>query len=155
MITCGYCGRRHPDEALECSECETSLTQRGEFQSGQDFAQWFNQPASTRLKCYLWYGAWAGVILVTLAIKPAYLLTAPCFPAGLLALLPSGDSSAIVAGMMVVPMVVGWALYALLSVVMHRTRKRGLFLLDVVFCMLVALNLVGCQRASEAASQIQ
>jgi hypothetical protein len=156
MKICGWCGGRNPDEATECSECGTPVKQGGEALPAQDFREWFNRPASARLKCYLWYATWGGVILVTLAIKPASILTAPCFPVGLLALLPNGDSKAILAAMTVIPILVGWALYVLLSVLMARTRRRGSFLLlYLAFCLLLALNLVGCQRALEAASQIQ
>jgi hypothetical protein len=96
------------------------------------------------------------VILVTAAIKPAHLLTAPVFPVGLFALLPDrGDEAVATAWLLRIPIVMGWAIYVLLSAAMWRARTRGAFLLIyIAFCMLLALNLGGCQRALEAASQI-
>jgi hypothetical protein len=71
--------------------------------------------------------ALAGVVLMTLAIKPADVLTAPWFPVGLIAVLPNGAELAVSAGMLVLPIVVGWAFYFLLYFLMRLARKRGVF----------------------------
>ena len=57
---------------------------------GPSVGDWFKQPISPNLKAHSLSAAWGGVVLVTLAIKPAYLLTAPAFPLGLLALNVAG-----------------------------------------------------------------
>lgn len=121
-----------------------------------DSIEWFNQSISSRLKWYLWSASWGMVILITLAIKPAYLLTAPAFPVGLMALFADGEGNIATAWLLGVPIIMGWFVYALISVVIIRTRRKGVFLLAyAAFCTLLALNLGGCQRALETAGQIQ
>lgn len=106
------------------------------------------------MKRLLWFGAWGIVILITLAMNPASIITAPLFPMGLFALFPNGDDKAIVAwgtgGF-----IVGWLFYVLLSIVMFTTNRKGIFfLLYIIFCILLALNVGGCQRVLKDVSHI-
>lgn len=106
-----------------------------------------------RVKWWLLVAAWCTVFLSTLATNPAYLITAPSFPVGLAAWLPHGAESAAIAWMLVVPVTAGWVMYLILSWFLIRARKRGLFLfLYIVLCVLLALNVIGCQRALEPVS---
>ena len=157
MRICGYCGCENSDGALQCRECGTVFAQGQNSAIKPDSGEGFNRPISIRLKWYLWSGAWAVVILATLAINPANLLTAPSFPLGLIALLPRGEGEAVATAWLIgIPLIVGWGIYAMLFVLILRTRKRIAFLfVYVVFAVLLGLNLAGCQRALEAASQIR
>jgi hypothetical protein len=153
---CGYCGRENDEEAAECAGCGSAFHEEARPRCGPGFLEWFNQPVSPNLKWYFWHSAWGAVVLATLAIKPAYLLTAPTFPVGLIAWLPNGEYTACIAFMWAAPVMLGWGFYALLSWFLHRTRTSGtFFLVYVIFCLVLALNLVGCHRALEAASGIR
>jgi zinc-ribbon domain len=131
MKICGYCGRQNPDEAVQCSECGTALEYRQEASSVPRFKEWFNQPVSTALRRYLWCAAWGGVVLTTLAIKPADVFIAPWFPVGLIAIFPNGPAMAIGAWMLVFPVIAGWAFYFLLYFLMRLARKRGVFFFNL------------------------
>lgn len=117
--------------------------------------EWFNAPVNRRLKNLLWCLAWGMVILTTLAIKPADVLTAPFFPVGLLGFLRGGEPTAMVAWMLGFPIVFGWLIYILISAAMFRAGRNGTFILIyIVLCALLAVNVVGCHRTLEAASHI-
>jgi hypothetical protein len=109
-------------------------------------------PASTKWRYIL--GAWAFVILVCLITNPQSLLAAPFFPIGLIACLPNGEDKAIAAWMKGA-WIIGWVVYALLSVIMFQVKKRGFFFpVFGIFCILLSLNISGCNRVMNAASQI-
>jgi hypothetical protein len=151
MKICGYCGRENPDDAVRCSECGTAC----DFEKQPEqvwLLEFLKQPISDRFKGALWCVAW---VLVILIMKPINVLAAPLFPLGLLALVPRGEEKAIILSMYVIPGFVGWTIYILLSVAMSRTSKKGTFLLAyIVFCTVLALNVVGCKRTLEAAAGI-
>jgi hypothetical protein len=110
---------------------------------------------STSKKCWFWFAAWGVVVLLTAAANPAYLPGAPFFPIGLLALLPNGGEKAITGWMLQFPVLLGWLFYIAFSAVMLRIRRpKTFFGVYVVFCIVLALNLVGCHRTIETASQI-
>ena len=110
---------------------------------------------SSRDKRQLWLGAWAVVAFVGMVPHPSQLLMAPFFPIGLLALLPGGDEKTITAWMQGFPCVLGWVVYALFSAMLFRIRKRdAFFLFYALFCIILALNMVGCKKAFEAAAGI-
>jgi hypothetical protein len=145
MKICPHCGRENQDEITCCQECGKK-TETGNFE---------DKSISISVKRSFWFGAWGMVILATLATNPASIVTAPLFPVGLFALFPNGDNKAIVAwgtgGF-----VIGWVFYTLLSIVMFITKKRGIFfLLYIIFCILLALNIAGCQRILKGVSNIQ
>src|SRR5436190_10454780 len=129
MKTCAYCGCENFSEAEKCGGCGTSFSSERKGEFGAGFGEWFNQPISLRSKGYLWCAAWGGVVFATLTTKPEYVLAAPAFPLGLVAFLPHGESKAVVAWMLGLPVFLGWAIYALLSAAISRVSKRGMFLL--------------------------
>src|SRR6266852_6175352 len=102
---------------------------------------------STRNKWQLWFGAWAIVAFAGMVPHPSQVLLAPLFPIGLLALLPHGDEKAITAWMMGFPCLLGWTVYAVLSAILFRIRKKdAFFLFYALFCIILALNMVGCKK---------
>jgi hypothetical protein len=149
---CGYCGRQNAEEAVVCRECGTKFAGDREVPVDAFWKEWA-RPISSRSKWVLWFAAWGVVVL---AIKPANLWAAPYFPLGLLAVFPRGDKVAIMLGMSFLPAVLGWGIYALLSAAIDRSKKKGVFLLIyVVFCTLLALNVVGCRKTLSALSGIE
>jgi hypothetical protein len=97
-----------------------------------DVLSWLRQPVSDRIKAWLWYAAWATVILV---MNPVHILVAPLFPLGLMALFPNGTEGAVMLSMLWMPGLLGWLIYVLVAVVINRTRKRGVFILVyTIFC---------------------
>jgi len=114
----------------------------------------FDYPMSARDKWRLWLGAWGLVAVATLVINPSSILATPFFPIGLLVWLPNGESKAII-GWMIGAWVIGWIFYGLLSVIMFKAKKSGVFfILFAIFFALLILNVVGCQRVMHAASGI-
>jgi hypothetical protein len=104
-----------------------------------------------------YWAAWGTVILAVLAINPAYLLKTPAFPIGLLIFLPDGQnkvSHAFLWGPLA--WVAGWTVYCALSYLMSRVRRNWqFFLIYFVFCLLLALNVVGCKAAMESVGQTE
>jgi len=144
MKICPQCGSENQDALPACQECGIKI----ETRNSED------KPFSTTEKIYYWLGAWGGVILFVLVINPASILAAPFFPIGLLALLPNGAEKAIMAWM-VGGWMIGWVFYILLSVVMFQAKKANIFIIFyVIFCIFLALNVVGCQRTMTAVSGI-
>lgn len=112
-----------------------------------------NIQLSTKTKCGYWFGAWAGVVILTLILSPSSIAAAPFFPAGLLGLLGNEEDGII--GFMTGAWVLGWMLYITLTTYMVRAEKRGAFFRTyTVFCILLALNVAGCQRLTSVASGI-
>jgi hypothetical protein len=109
-----------------------------------------------RLKWALWLAAWVGVFIAMITSKPAYVLTAPLFPLGLIAAFPNGEGKSIVAWMIGIPAVLfGWIFYGLLSIAMARAKRSWVFILMyVLFCAALALNVVGCRRTLQAVQQL-
>ena len=145
------------DEAEVCHECGTAFPVRKK--PNQLSSQNQNEPKlsdslSTAKKWYFFAGAWGFVILVCLITNPQSILAAPFFPLGLIACLPNGEDKAI-AGWMKGTWITGWVVYAVLSVAMFQVKRRGLFfVIFVIFCILLLLNISGCNRVMTAASEI-
>lgn len=107
------------------------------------------------MKLGYWLAAWGATILIAFLINPQSIRTAIFFPIGLLALLPNGEHMAIFAGI-VGGWIVGWIFYIVLSVVLFCAKKSNhFFLIYIIFCILLALNVAGCQEVSQAVSKIE
>ncbi len=101
------------------------------------------------------FSAWGGVVLLTLLLNPLSLFTAPFFPIGLLALFPHGEDRAITAWQMQFPVLLGWGFYLAIQAILMRMRRETLFFVCYAFlCVLLVLNVAGCQRVLAAAAQI-
>jgi hypothetical protein len=156
MKACGYCGRENPDDAERCCECGTGFATPAEPEQPHSLSELLVKPIPSRLRWWLLLAAWGMVVLATLVTKPDYVLAAPCFPVGLAYWLPKREETAIVAWIAMFPMVVGWAIYFLLSMSIVLARKPIFFVfLYIVLCVLLAMNFVGCQRTLEAVSKIE
>lgn len=145
------------DEAEACHECGTKFpvyTEPNSLPSQDQNQLKFSAPLSTAIKWRYLLGACSFVILICLATNPQSILAAPFFPIGLIACLPNGEEKAI-AGWMRGAWIIGWVVYALLFIAMFQVKKRGVFfLIFIIFCILLLLNISGCQRITEAASGI-
>lgn len=156
MKKCEYCNRESGDDALQCQECGTA------FDSKDDACQlagpWeiLQRQTPKRLKWTLCLAAWGVVLIATLVANPVYVLTAPLFPLGLIAVLPHGEEKAIFAFMMGLPAIaIGWAIYATLGMGIASTKRNWAFIvLFTVLCMTLALNVAGCQRTLHAVEEI-
>jgi hypothetical protein len=147
MKSCPNCSRENDDDAAQCAGCGMK------FEIEQSSPK-FSDPMPRAHKWQLWLGAWGLVAIATLVIHPAYLLAVPFFPVGLLDWLPHGEEKAI-EGWMIGAWVIGWMLYVFLSAAMFASKRMGIFfIIYVIFCVLLALNVVGCQRVMQAASGI-
>ena len=111
---------------------------------------------SNRAKWGLYLFAWGAVLFVSVVGSPSSLLATPYFPVGLLAMLPDGVNKAIDAWMRgPVLILIGWSIYGALTFIIGRTKKTGAFLLVyILFCVLLALNLVGCAKTLDELSKI-
>jgi hypothetical protein len=155
MKPCGYCGTENASAARHWSGCGEPLRTQEIDEARISFSQWFHAPFPKRGRLALWLAAWGIVALATLTIKPSYILAAPFFPLGLLALL-HGPEEAIVAWMLGLPALLGWGIYVTLSAAIFRTQRKGTFwILYLFFCTLLLLNVSGCQRAMRGASEIR
>ena len=111
---------------------------------------------SQSARWWLWGGGWGLAAVLTAIHSPAHLLLVPFFPVGLLALLPNGEQAAIGGWMLQFPIMLGWAFYAAYSFIMLRQRRATVFfVLYIVFCIVLVLNVGGCQRTMDAASKIE
>ncbi len=158
MKTCPNCWCMNNDEAENCQKCGTKFAlwegARPLPVSNEERPK-FSDPISTTTKWRFWLGAWGFVILASVMASPASILAAPFFPIGLLFWLPNGEDKAIKGGMME-GWVFGWMFYLLLSLVMFQIMKRGVFfIIFAIFCILLALNIGGCQRILKDVSHIQ
>jgi len=83
---------------------------------------------------------------------------APIFPVGLFTFVlteQQGIKFFMAGSFGVFPSLVGWVIYALLFICMWRTkRERTLFLLYAVFCVLLVLNIAGCNNLLKSAAEI-
>lgn len=147
MKICPTCSQENKDDAEQCEGCGTK------FEMEQSSPK-FGDPMPRAHKWQLWLGAWCLVAIATLVMHPAHIVAVPFFPLGLLDWLPHGEQTAI-EGWMIGAWSIGWMLYAFLSVAMFAAKRTGVFfIIYVIFCVLLLLNVVGCQRVMEAASQI-
>lgn len=152
MKNCSNCFRTNDDEAEYCQNCGTNFEAEEAHQGDPKF----NEPMSASQKCGYWFGAWVIVIVASVAVTatPACVLAAPYFPIGLFVWFPHGESKAI-EGWMSGAWAFGWLFYLLLSVIMFSVNRRGVFfIIYTIFCVLLAFNVVGCQRVIGAASGI-
>jgi hypothetical protein len=161
MKTCPRCSRENEEEARNCRECgaEFEIPKKAIANEDQNISRFGGEPFSTRVKTFFWFAAWGGVVLIVLAINPAYFRAAFIFPMGLFALSPNGDGTGITPSIMALKLgafIIGWVLYAVLSVIMFKAKSRGIFIATyVIFCILLLLNIGGCHRVSESMSGIQ
>lgn len=94
--------------------------------------------------------------VLTVVHNPSHLLLVPFFPLGLVALLPNGEQKAVDAWMLQIPILAGWTFYAAYSFIMLRQRRATIFFVFyIVFCIVLVLNVGGCQRTMEAVSKIE
>jgi hypothetical protein len=115
-----------------------------------------NLELSSRSRWGLWFAAWGVIALWTLTVNPSHLLLAPFFPIGLLGVWPNNEGAAIGGWMLQLPIVLGWVFYLTFSVIMIKARKAKTFvILFIVFCILLVLNVGGCERTMEAVSHIE
>ena len=156
MRICSYCGRENPDDTALCSECGTAYhfekqpTQAAPLKPSQE-------DVSLRAKWGLYCIAWLAVVLAILAINPAYFFAAHYFPIGLVAMLPKGDQKAVMAlSMGPIYVGIGWMFYAGLSLILSRTKRKSAFsLVYIFFCILLALNVAGCNKMLKALAKIE
>jgi hypothetical protein len=137
MKSCPLCKSDNDDNTGNCHKCGMALLVQS-AETAYVLKAW--------MKCGLYFAAWGVVVVATLAHKPADLLTAPEFPIGLLGVLPGETMT--VAAWFAGPFVIGigWIVYGVLTYIMKTTRKTGMFfLVYIVFCILLALNVVGCK----------
>jgi len=152
MKVCQGCGCENDDSAERCRRCGTKIEALEKSESQGDLK--FDEPMPTSDKWRLWLGAWGLVAAATLVINPSSILVAPFFPIGLLVWLPHGEEKAI-AGWMIGAWVIGWIFYGLLTTIMFKAKKSGVFfILFVIFFTLLILNIAGCQRLMQTASGI-
>lgn len=98
-------------------------------------------------KWRLWFAAWGVVTLVSAVPHPTQLIFAPFFPVGFLALLPRGENDAIAGLLLIVPAIIGWCLYFLLTGLLMQIRRINRFLLVyAIFCAVLVFNVVGCKK---------
>lgn len=114
-----------------------------------------DQSLSRKAKLWFCLTAWGGVLLISLAINPAWILAAPIFPVGLLGLFTDGTELAAWTWMSG-SFMLGWVLYAVLSAILFNTKSKRIFIIVyLILCSLLVLNVGGCQRVLREASQIQ
>ena len=157
MKSCPHCKRDNDETAGNCRECgaELGTPEKATAPQTQDIPKSNDESFSKRTKLLFWLGAWGGVVLATLAINPAYLRATAMFPIGLFAFLANGTQNAFWAWA-TGGFIIGWVIYVVLSAMMFNAKnKRGFIVIYVIFCILLALNVGGCQRVFEDASHIQ
>lgn len=111
---------------------------------------------SNWIKCGLYLAAWGAVVLISALKKPTALPLAVAFPFGIVGLLPSDNAIMII--MLAGPGVIicGWTIYFALTIGIFVTRRNALsYAIYILFCILLVLNLVGCDRLIEIASHIE
>jgi hypothetical protein len=158
MNPCPHCRANNFEDAKKCHDCGAELAIAKKPESApapnQSALKSEREFISRSEKWGYWFAAWGGVILIAFLLNPQYVLAAPFFPTGLFALLPNGEDWAIRAWMSF-GFIMGWAFYFLLSLIMFKMKRRTMFFsIYVMFCIFLALNLVGCERVLNTASQI-
>lgn len=129
-------------------------------QCGITFEKWKDSKLEAKSFSFLakgccWLAAWILVILAVLKIDPNYLRTALFFPIGFFALLPNSDNAVAIA-FTTLGWSIGWVLYFALSVAMFLTKKKSVFIIIfTIFCVLLAINVVGCQHVLKNDAPIQ
>jgi len=103
----------------------------------------------------LYLDAWSAVIVTVGVNNPNDLLSAAGFPIGLFGIVPNGQQLAITAAWLLGPICagIGWTIYIVLTVVIGYAKRITIFsIVYAFFCVLLALNVVGCKRLIEAAA---
>lgn len=101
---------------------------------------------SVGTKVVCWSAAWVVVILATLVTNPGGLRYAFFFPMGWSAFLQTSDLQKALLGL-TGWWVIGWCFYVALTFVLFVIRNRYLyFTVFLIFCLLLALNAVGCKH---------
>lgn len=104
-------------------------------------------------KWALYLATWAIVALVTGAGNLEVLTAAPAFPLGLLGLLPESKAIEAVMGGYFFAIVLGWGVYLALTVAMGDAKRSSRFFkIYIWFCILLALNVVGCRSLMDTAA---
>lgn len=104
-------------------------------------------PVSTRDRWQLWFLILAVVVVASMRGGPYRIVSVLYFPIGLLGWLLKGDDKAIGAVMLGYPLLLGWGFYILLSVILFRARRNWIFFLLCAFlCMVLLLNVAGCNE---------
>ena len=159
MKTCGYCGRQNGDPSEFCSECGTPFSAPSESASFEtmrgDISEFLRRPIHPAVKWTLWLLAWGAVVLATISNDATDLRSAVGFPVGFYGLLPEMPAIYVAWLGGCVAVVGGWILYIALSLAIHwANRMRSFSLWYIVFCVLLALNVVGCRKLIDTVSQI-
>lgn len=157
MKTCPHCKAENADEVENCLGCAAQLRilENATLAEGQDVPKPKSELFPRRKKIFLWIAAWVCVFLTLLAINPAYTRAAFLFPIGLFAFFAMGTQNAFLAWS-TGGFIIGWVLYALLSVIMFGTKNKKVFaVIYVIFCILLALNVGGCVKILEDTAHIQ
>jgi hypothetical protein len=108
------------------------------------------------IKGGLYFATWGAVVLITCLKNPDFLWSASWFPLGLLGLIP--NDNAIIVAMLGGPFlnICGWMIYFALTIGIFATKRNLLsWAIFVFFCVLIALNLVGCDRLIKIGSEIE
>jgi len=155
MKICPYCKHGNDDGAENCCECGAEIGIEKESTAPQtESIKESSDSISIATKWCLWLAAWGIVVLVNLMLHPASILSAPLFPAGLVVWLPNGEDKA-VTGLMTGAWMIGWLFYLILTIFVFAAKRMRVFIIVyVIFCLLLILNVVGCEKTMEAVSQI-
>jgi hypothetical protein len=161
MKKCTYCGKEFPDVATSCDIDGQALVhfnpppielERPPVRGDVSFTL---QLVTLLTKLVLYFAAWGILAFIVWRENPDQLKEAPGFPMGLLGVLP--EKSAIVVAMFGGPLVLigGWALYGLVTWYILRIRTLLAYLIALLlFCILLALNMAGCNKMIGIASGI-
>jgi hypothetical protein len=156
---CSYCGRENADEADYCYECGTAFHPEKEIERCERTASLFGfigRPISPWIKWGLYVIVWSVVALATITKKNANFLAIFAFPLGLLSIMPIKVAlmTAWFAGLVVA--IWGWIFYSLLTVAIARAKRVSVFsLLYILLCVLLAVNVTGCQKLLQTAAGIE
>lgn len=145
MKNCGYCGRENEWNALTCVECGTVVELKSEEVPE-------GEAISNRTKWGLYFAAW-GVTTLALCWKEPYrLISAPVFPVGLVACLSEGAAVGLMMILSGLPAIIlGWPIYVVVTIAISKAKGiRSFTLIFVVLCILLALNVSGCEKLAVA-----
>ena len=109
---------------------------------------------SLGMKLSCWLAAWLILFFGTLVTNPGGLRYAFFFPLGWSAFLQTSDLQTALIGL-TGWWFLGWCFYLALTVVLFLIRNRYLyFVVFLVFCLLLAINAVGCKHLLDAHQSI-
>ena len=156
---CGYCGRENASDVASCAECGTSLVPevRKQPEGAEALKILLLRPLPRPVRIMMLLAPWVLVVLGTLAKNPQQLLTAPFFPAGLIAVLKDGPKLAVGAWMITGGTfgLVGWLVYIFLMAGAATRKPPMSVIFYILFLILLVLNVRGCERLLEAVKGIE